>query len=91
MSAQPFHRAQTFHFGVSSPKCRTRDEWRAFAQRAEEAGFDIAYLADHTTYVDPLLPLVTMAEATTRLRLGTLVLNIGFWHPLLLARSAATV
>ena len=78
-------------FGVSSPRVQTGAEWREFAQRAEHAGYDVAYVADHTSYVDPLLPLVTMAEATSRLRVGTLVLNIGFWHPLLLARSAATL
>lgn len=78
-------------FGVSSPRVRTLDEWRSFARSAEALGYDIAYVADHTMYVDPLLPLVTIAEATDKLRVGTLVLNVGFFHPLLLARSAATM
>jgi probable F420-dependent oxidoreductase len=38
-----------------------------------------------------LAPLVAAAEATDRLRVGTLVLNNDFRHPVLLAREAATV
>lgn len=34
--------------------------------------------------------LVAAADATERLRVGTLVLNVGFWNPSLLAREAAT-
>ena len=38
-----------------------------------------------------MVALATMAEATTRLRVGTFVLNNDFRHPALLAREAATI
>jgi probable F420-dependent oxidoreductase len=34
--------------------------------------------------------LVAVADAAERLRVGTFVLNVGFWNPSLLAREAAT-
>jgi probable F420-dependent oxidoreductase len=39
----------------------------------------------------PLTSLVVAAEATARIRIGTLVLNNDFRHPVVLAREAATV
>jgi probable F420-dependent oxidoreductase len=71
----------------------SRDEWRAKAQRAEAAGFDVLLTADHLVdgMLPPLTPLVAAAEATERLRVGALVLNNDFRHPVVLAREAATV
>ena len=34
--------------------------------------------------------VVAAAQATSRIRLGTLVLNVPFWNPALLAREIAT-
>jgi probable F420-dependent oxidoreductase len=81
----------TWSISVSSPRLRTSAEWADTARRYEAWGYDGLLLADHTYSVDPLLPLVTIANATERLRVGTLVLNMGFWHPLLLGRAAATL
>src|SRR3954454_5566900 len=39
----------------------------------------------------PLTALVAAAEATDRLRVGTLVVNNDFRHPVVLAREAATI
>ena len=49
--------------------------------------------ADHLVdgMLTPLTPLVVAAEATERLRVGTLVLNNDFRHPVVLAREAATL
>lgn len=60
-------------------------------RRAEALGYDILLTADHVTpgTPPPLLPLVTVAEATERLRVGTFVLNNDLHHPVLLARQAA--
>jgi probable F420-dependent oxidoreductase len=76
---------------VSSPKLQLLDEWQTLGKRLESQGYHSLLLADHTYSADPLLPLVAVAAATERLRIGTLVLNVGFWNPLLLARSAATL
>ena len=56
----------------------------------EDLGYHELYSADHLGAVDPFLPLLVAAEATTRLRFGRLVLNNEFHNPALLARTAAT-
>jgi probable F420-dependent oxidoreductase len=82
-----------FRFGVSIGGASSRAEWRSKAQAAEFMGFDTLLLADHLVdgMLTPLTPLVAAAEATERLRVGTLVLNNDFRHPVVLAREAATV
>ena len=58
----------------------------------EELGYDTLLISDHLVEVlAPLPALVTVAEATTRLRVGTFVLNNDLRHPVVLAREAATV
>jgi probable F420-dependent oxidoreductase len=82
-----------FRFGVSIWGAATSAEWRRKAQRAETAGFDTLLTADHLVegMLSPLSPLVVAAEATDQLRVGTLVLNNDFRHPVVLAREATTV
>src|SRR5256886_12659168 len=82
-----------FRFGVSIGGAATAAEWREKARRAEAAGFDTLLIADHLVegMLSPLSPLVVAAEATDQLRVGTLVLNNDFRHPVVLAREAATV
>ena len=82
-----------FRFGVSISGAATGAEWRHKARHAEAAGFDTLLIADHLVegMLSPLFALVVAAEATDRLRVGTLVLNNDFRHPVVLAREAATV
>ncbi len=63
----------------------------AAARQIESLGYDELFSYDHVGAVDPFIPLMIAAEATTRLRVGPLVINNEFHHPALLARSAATV
>lgn len=63
----------------------------AAAQRIEALGYEELYSYDHIGSVDPFVPLAVVAEATTTLRVGPLVLNNEFHHPALLARTAATL
>jgi probable F420-dependent oxidoreductase len=73
---------------------RTDDPTRiaAEAQRAEELGYDVVLVADHVgSDWSPLLRLTAAALATSRIRLGTFVINASFQHPLLLAREAVTL
>ena len=56
-----------------------------------ETGYDVVFTTDHLGSPAPFPPLVAAAAATRRLRVGTLVLNAGFWNPHLLAREVATV
>ncbi len=66
---------------------------QAFADECREAegyGYDAVFSADHLGIPAPFPLLIAAAEATQRLRVGTLVLNAAFWNPALLAREVAT-
>jgi probable F420-dependent oxidoreductase len=84
---------RSFRFGVSVWGASDAAAWRAKARRAETMGFDTLLTADHLAdgMLAPMTALVTAAEATERLRVGTLVLDNDFRHPVVLAREAATV
>ncbi|WP_406166213.1 LLM class F420-dependent oxidoreductase [Streptomyces sp. NBC_00996] len=79
-----------FRFGVNLLSPAAEDAWRAKCRRAEELGYDVITVADHLGMPAPFPSLVAAAEATERPRLGTFVLNTGFWNPTLLAREVAT-
>ncbi|MTE22176.1 TIGR03621 family F420-dependent LLM class oxidoreductase [Streptomyces sp. TRM43335] len=78
-----------FRFGVSLVDVGSRDAWRAKCRRAEELGYDVLLVPDHLGAPAPFPALVAAAEATERPRVGTFVLNAGFWNPALLAREVA--
>jgi probable F420-dependent oxidoreductase len=84
---------RSFRFGLSAAPRGTAAGWRETARKAEGLGFDVLLTADHIgpDAGSPLLPLAAAAQVTTRIRLGTLVLNNDFHHPLLLAREAAAL
>ncbi|MET7377441.1 LLM class F420-dependent oxidoreductase [Streptomyces sp. NPDC005526] len=79
-----------FRFGVNLLESAPGREWRAKCRRAEELGYDVILVPDHLGMPAPFPALVAAAEATERPRLGTFVLNAGFWNPALLAREVAT-
>lgn len=78
-------RFSTNVFGVTS-----RADFVAYSQRVEELGYDTLFAADHVGSYTPFPTIVAAAQATSRIRLGTLVLNVPFWNPALLAREIAT-
>ncbi|AOR35658.1 F420-dependent oxidoreductase [Streptomyces fodineus] len=82
--------SRPFRFGVNLLTPAPAAEWRAKCRRAEELGYDVILVPDHLGMVAPFPALVAAAEATERPRLGTFVLNAGFWNPTLLAREVAT-
>jgi probable F420-dependent oxidoreductase len=63
----------------------------ADALEARDLGYEELYSYDHLGAVDPFVPLVTAAAAAPTMRVGPLVLNNELHHPVLLARTAATV
>ena len=80
-----------FRFALQGRNLGNRDALIELARQAEALGYDELFSFDHIGTVDPFIPLVVAAEATTRLRVGPLVLNNELHHPALLARTAATV
>ncbi|PAN00711.1 F420-dependent oxidoreductase [Streptomyces sp. Alain-F2R5] len=82
--------SRPYRFGVNLTISSSADEWNAKCRRAEELGYDVIQVPDHLGMVAPFPALVAAARATERPRLGTFVLNAGFWNPALLAREVAT-
>ena len=68
------------------------DELRSQARGAEDAGFDVLHSWDHVIDAwSPLVPLMAVADCTTRLRVCPLVLNNDFHHPVHLAQELASM
>ena len=81
-----------FRFGVNVWRAGSRAEWVAKARKLEDLGYSVLTVPDHLADLfAPMPALVSAAEATKRLRVGTNVLNNDLRHPVLVAREAATV
>jgi probable F420-dependent oxidoreductase len=86
-----------FRFGVVGEGIRSGEELLGEARRAEELGYATLLLRDHFVrepFGDQLAPMVALtaaAAATRTLRVGSLVLDNDYRHPVLLAKEAATL
>ncbi|MCA1830513.1 MAG: LLM class flavin-dependent oxidoreductase [Actinobacteria bacterium] len=95
------------HYDFSFPDGRaaTVNDAVIYAQRAEQLGFDSLWVSDHLflsldryggparRYGTPeaMTLLTAIAAATSRARVGTLVLNVSFRHPRILAEQIKTI
>jgi probable F420-dependent oxidoreductase len=81
-----------FRFGVGIGHVVSRAELAEKARKIEALGYDTLSFPDHLTdRIAPMPALVSAAAATSRLRIGTQVLNNDLRHPVLVAREAAAV
>jgi probable F420-dependent oxidoreductase len=64
---------------------------RERAAQVETLGFASITVGDHLGYLAPLTACAIIAEATSSARLGPLVLNNDFRHPVVLAHEAAAL
>ncbi|NUR89956.1 MAG: TIGR03621 family F420-dependent LLM class oxidoreductase [Nonomuraea sp.] len=82
-----------FRFGAVVRQAESGRAWAEKARRLEGSGFDVLLVPDHLVgpRFAPVAALTAAACATTRLRVGTLVLANDFRHPAVLAREAATL
>jgi probable F420-dependent oxidoreductase len=86
-----------FRFGVVGERIRSGEQLAAEARRAEALGYATLLLRDHFVpepFGDQLAPTVALMAAagvTRTLRLGTMVLDNDYRHPVLLAKEAATL
>lgn len=81
-----------FRFGVQARNIQSRAEWTELARRVEATGFSCLTMPDH--FDDQLAPvpaLMTAANVTTNLRIGALVWDNDYKHPLVLAKELATM
>ncbi len=79
---------RSFRFSLQMTRIESRQAWVSTVARAEELGYHMLVTADHlTACAPPLLALVAAADATTTMRLGTLVVNNDLRHPCVLARE----
>ena len=92
--------------GVWIPNCRhlaTPEIIRTAAVRAEQLGYDSAWVSDHVvvprenitnfgeTIFDPLVTLGVVAGATTRVRLGTTVLIVPYRNAVVTAKMVSSL
>lgn len=81
-----------FRFGVQVSSAPDRRSWADIAVRAEANGFDVLTMPDHfTPQLAPVPALMAAADATTSLRIGALVFDNDYKHPLVLAKELATM
>src|SRR5689334_14735 len=86
------NKARPFRFGVSVHGSRSGAEWRGIARQAEELGYSTLLMPDHLgDQLSPIPALVAAADATSTLRVGSLVFDNDFRHPVMLAKEAATL
>lgn len=81
-----------FRFGVQANGTGNRAEWTELARRVEGLGYSTLTMPDH--FGDQLAPVPALqcaADATTSLRLGALVYDNDYRHPVVLAKELATM
>lgn len=81
-----------FRFGVQASRASDGRAWADLARRCEDLGYAVMTMPDH--FDDQLAPvpaLMAAADATTTLRVGALVWDNDYKHPLVLAKELATM
>lgn len=88
----PAARARPFRFGLQVSGAADAKSWADLARRAEDLGYSTFTMPDHfSDQLAPMPALMAAASATTTLRIGMLVLDNDYRHPVVLAKEAATL
>lgn len=81
-----------FRFGVSVHGTKSRQAWIDLARKAEDLGYSTLLMPDHLgEQFSPIPALLAAADATSTLRVGSLVFDNDFRHPVMLAKEVATL
>ncbi len=85
--------ARPFRFSLQTARAGSAREWRDKARRAEDLGYSALHVPDHFVGAPfAVVPaLMAAADATTTLRVGSLVFDNDFVHPVVLAKQCATL
>jgi probable F420-dependent oxidoreductase len=82
-------KTRPFRFGVSVHGSKSGAEWRNIARQAEALGYSPLLLPDHLgDQLSPIPALVAAADATSTLRVDSLVFDNDFRHPIMHAKEA---
>lgn len=86
-----------FRFGVLCEEMGTREAWLEKARRVEQLGYATLLLRDHFVagpfgdQFAPLSALTAAAMVTSTLRIGSMVIDNDYRHPVLLGKEVATL
>jgi probable F420-dependent oxidoreductase len=81
-----------FRFGVQEHRASSAKEWRDKARLVESLGYSTLSIPDHFgDQLGPIAALMAAADATTTLRVGSLVFDNDYRYPVVLAKEAATL
>ncbi|HLF99688.1 MAG TPA: TIGR03621 family F420-dependent LLM class oxidoreductase [Acidimicrobiia bacterium] len=82
-----------FRFGIQISKAGSSTEWAELARKAEDLGFSTLAMPDHFVNDEfaPMPAMMAAADATSTLRIGSLVFDNDYKHPVVLAKEAATL
>ena len=81
-----------FRFGVQAHQAADGAGWTDLARRAEQLGYSTLLVMDHFgDQLGPVPALTAAAAATQELRVGSLVFDNDYRHPVTLAKDIATV
>ena len=81
-----------FRFGIQASSASSATAWLDLARRAEANGYSCLTMPDHfTDQLAPVPALTAAAAATTTLRIGALVWDNDYKHPVVLAKELATM
>ena len=81
-----------FRFGVQASSAADAAAWVAFARRVEALGYSTLTMPDHFgDQFAPVPALMAAAAATETLRVGALVWDNDYRHPVVLAKELATI
>jgi probable F420-dependent oxidoreductase len=81
-----------FRFGVQANGTGGRAEWIDMARKVESLGYSTLTMPDHLSdQLAPVPALQCAADATSTLRLGALVFDNDYRHPVMLAKELATM
>jgi alkanesulfonate monooxygenase SsuD/methylene tetrahydromethanopterin reductase-like flavin-dependent oxidoreductase (luciferase family) len=81
-----------FRFGILAFGSPSRAEWVALAHRAEGLGYAVLSIDEHLDrQLAPIAALTAAADATTQLRVGSMVFANDFRHPVVLVKEAASL
>ena len=91
------NKRRLFRFGVINEQVLPAERWIAHVRRVEADGYSTFLIRDHFVpdffgdQLAPIAALMAAAGATQTLRVGSLVFDNDYRHPVVLAKEAATI